>query len=82
MSTDKVKSISPLKVIVKDRGKIKGTQMIKGFTWSMQGKWHSAYVILFPLVWCDLILGMQWLGTLGSITWDCLNLTMDYNKDG
>lgn len=31
---------------------------------------------------CDLILGMQWLRTLGAITWDCLNLTIEFFKDG
>lgn len=39
-------------------------------------------VILFPLAGCDLILGMQWLRTLGPITWDCSELTMEFTMNG
>lgn len=44
----------------------------------MQGQQYSTDVILFPLVGCDLILGMEWLKTLEAIVWDCLNLTMEF----
>lgn len=56
--------------------------MIEGFTWMMQGQKYDADVILFPLAGCDLILGMLWLSTLSSITWDCLNLTTESCKGG
>lgn len=64
-----------------DGGKVKGNNMIKYFSWLMQGLEFTTYVILFPLVIYDLILGMQWLRTLGPITWDCHNLTMEFVKD-
>lgn len=70
MST-KVEEMQPLQVTVADGGKIQGTKMVKSFTWSMEGQNFSTDVILFPLMGCDLILGMQWLRTLGSITWNC-----------
>lgn len=56
--------------------------MVEGFSWLMQGQQYSTDVILFPLVGCNLILGMQWLRILGAITWDCLNLTMEFFKEG
>jgi hypothetical protein len=34
------------------------------------------YVI--PLVSCDMVLGIQWLVTLGSITWKFKDLTMEF----
>lgn len=55
-----------------------GEKMIKNFTWTMQGHKFEANVTLFPLAGCDLILGMHWLKTLGPITWDCANLTMEF----
>lgn len=43
---------------------------------------YETGVVLFPLVGCNLILGMQWLQTLGPILWDCLYLTMEFKKNG
>lgn len=63
-------------------GKVKGTQMIENFSWLMQWEHFMADVILFPLVGCDLILGMKWFITLGAITWDNLNLTMEFIREG
>lgn len=46
----------------------------------MQGHNFTIDVILFPMAGCDLILGMRWLKTLGPITWDCNDLTMEFMK--
>lgn len=81
-TTDKVKDLRHLQITIADGGRIKGTQMVENFSWSMQGQLFIADVILFRLARCDMILGMQWLGILGAITWDCLNLTMEFFKDG
>lgn len=78
LSSNLVKEMKPLQVTVADGGKVIGSKMIEGFTWAMQGYEFSTDVILFPLSGCDLILGMQWLKTLGPITWDCLKLTMEF----
>lgn len=71
----RIKAIDPLQVTVADGGKIQGSKFVENFEWTMQGHDFIAYVILFPLVGCDLILGMQWLQNLGSIMWDCSSLT-------
>lgn len=56
--------------------------MIQGITWTMEGQTFSTDVVLFPLVGCDMVLGMYWLKTLGPITWKCSNLTVEFVKDG
>ncbi|XP_026384082.1 uncharacterized protein LOC113279619 [Papaver somniferum] len=37
---------------------------------------------VLPLGGCDVVLGAQWLETLGPITWDFRHLTMDFKRDG
>lgn len=77
--SSKIEEMRPLQVTVADGGKIQGTKMIKGFMWSIEGQVFSTDVILFPLVGCDLILDMQRLKTLGSITWNCADLIMEFD---
>lgn len=55
--------------------------MVEKFPWSMQGYNFCTNAILFPLVGCDFILGMQWLKTLCAILWDCLNLTIEFSYE-
>lgn len=55
--------IMPLRVTVGNGGQVQGSQLIENFQWVIQGQQFSSDVILFPLVGCDLILGMQWLKT-------------------
>ncbi|GJT52693.1 reverse transcriptase [Tanacetum coccineum] len=42
----------------------------KGFTWVFQGVTYTADVMILPLGGCDIVLGIQWLATLGSIQWN------------
>lgn len=77
-----IKTIQPLKVTIADGEKIHGLKMIEKFTWVMQGHEFSAGVILFPLVGCDMILGMKWLRTLGTTMRDCVNLTIEFMRQG
>lgn len=37
---------------------------------------------MLPLDGCDMVLGAQWLRTLGHILWDFSNLKMEFAKDG
>lgn len=81
VSPTSVIDMQPLQVTVANGGRVQGTRMIKGFTWAMQGHQFSTDVILFPLVGCDVILGMHWLKTLGAITWDCYAIYQKWAKD-
>jgi hypothetical protein len=53
-------------------GKCKNTKVkLQGYTFVV-----DLYVL--PLAGCDIVLGIQWLRTLGPILWDFLNLTMQF----
>lgn len=48
----------------------------QGFTWRMQGVQFSTDIMVLPLGGCDMVLGIQWLCTLGDITWNFSELKM------
>lgn len=54
----------------------------KNFTWTMCGKVFQADVMLIPLGSCDIVLGVQWLSTLGAISWDFKKLLMKFILGG
>lgn len=54
----------------------------RGFTWQLQQATFTADVIVLPLVLCDLILGIQWLRSLGPILWDFDKLQMEFSCKG
>ncbi|GJZ57009.1 hypothetical protein Tco_0612503 [Tanacetum coccineum] len=39
----------------------------KGFTWKLKGETSVTDVMLLPLGGCEMVLGIQWLATLGNI---------------
>ena len=48
----------------------------------MQGSMFQGEVYLINLEIHDLILGGEWLSTLGEIKWNFNNLSMDFEMDG
>lgn len=52
------------------------------FSWKVQGYTFTTEVRTIPLDCCDLILGVQWLVTLGPILWDFSNLRMEFQFEG
>ena len=46
--------------------------------WEAQGLVQTTKFLVLPLRGCDLVLGVQWLQTLGPITWDFTALTMEF----
>ncbi|XP_042044219.1 uncharacterized protein LOC121789968 [Salvia splendens] len=50
--------------------------------WEMQGSWFQAEVYLIHLETYDLILGGEWLSTLGEITWNFNKLSMQFEICG
>ncbi|XP_042017791.1 uncharacterized protein LOC121765658 [Salvia splendens] len=49
---------------------------------SLRGTTFHTEVLLLPSGNCDMVLGVQWLETLGVIHWDFKHLTMDFTLDG
>uniref|UniRef100_A0A803N656 Uncharacterized protein n=1 Tax=Chenopodium quinoa TaxID=63459 RepID=A0A803N656_CHEQI len=74
----KVEYIPPLWIKVDDGNQMQCSQIIKGFTWKMQGADFTADVFLLPLSGSDLVLGIQWFVQVGPVLWDFSNLTMEF----
>lgn len=48
----------------------------KKFTWRMQGVQFQTDIMILPFGGCDMVLGIQWLVTLGDIMWNFSDLKM------
>lgn len=68
----------PLTVFVADGTKMISSAICKGFKWEMQGVVFQADMRILELKGCDMVLGIQWLATLGPVKWDFKNLSMDF----
>ncbi|CAL5340382.1 unnamed protein product [Camellia sinensis] len=68
----------PLPVLVADGTKLMSTAICKGFRWEMQGTEFQADMRILQLKGCDMVLGIQWLATLGPVKWDFKNLSMEF----
>lgn len=75
-------SIQPVAVDVADGNRLECTSVCKDLQWSLRGTTFHTEVLLLPLGNCDMVLGVQWLETLGVIHWDFKHLTMDFTLDG
>nr|KYP60719.1 hypothetical protein KK1_023131 [Cajanus cajan] len=78
----KIEEREPLSVAVADGSKLTISFMVKGFTWSIQQTTFTSDMLLVPLGCCDLVLGIEWLVTLGDITWNFSKLIMDFKVHG
>ncbi|GJT41734.1 retrotransposon-related protein [Tanacetum coccineum] len=72
----------PLRVDVANRSKMVSSSECKTFKWTLQGNEYEADCMLLPLGGCDMVLGIQWLSTLGDINCNFKNLTMKFNYQG
>ncbi|XP_042059320.1 uncharacterized protein LOC121803777 [Salvia splendens] len=75
-------SVTPVMVDVADGNRLECQSMCKGMQWFLRGTPFITDVLLLPLGSCDMVLGIQWLETLGVIQWDFKNLTMDFTLNG
>lgn len=48
----------------------------------IQNTSFSSDIMLLPLGCCDLVLGVEWLVTLGDISWNLDKLTMEFVTQG
>ena len=54
----------------------------RNFKWTLQGIEFESDVLHLPLGSCDLVLGVQWLSTLGTIKWNFEQLRMEFMHQG
>ncbi|GJW10088.1 gypsy/ty3 retroelement polyprotein [Tanacetum coccineum] len=77
----KFDNTTPLQVSVANGQNMMSCYECKNFQWSLQGETFTSDVMLLPLGGCEMVLGIQWLATLGDIQCNFQNrlLQFDYN---
>lgn len=65
-------------VTVADGNHISCNHVCKNFSWGMDSREFKTEVMLISLGSCDMILGIQWLSTLGPIYRDFKQLKMEF----
>ncbi|XP_056688753.1 uncharacterized protein [Spinacia oleracea] len=78
----KIETIPIQHVAVADGNHLNCQHVCKEFTWEMQGKTFKADEMLIALGGCDMVLGVQWLATLGPISWDFKELKKEFIQSG
>lgn len=74
----KLEAISLLAVTRGGGHQLEAVSICRAFTWQLQQAQFTVDVIVFPLVCCDLILGIQWLKFLDPILRDLNKLQMKF----
>ncbi|PKI68034.1 hypothetical protein CRG98_011630 [Punica granatum] len=75
-------SITPVKVSVVNGHELLCDKMCREFQWRMQGQDYRADMFLLALDSYDMVLGVQWLSTLGGIIWNFKELQMKFQVRG
>lgn len=78
----KLEKVDSLPVAAGGGTTLEAPYICRGFTWKLQHVSFTADVIVLPLVLCDLILGIQWLRSLGPVLWDFDKLQMEFSFNG
>nr|GEY44554.1 reverse transcriptase [Tanacetum cinerariifolium] len=74
----KLRKMCPLEVFVENGMVMSSKYECKDFYWEFQGVTYTTDVMILPLRGCEMVLGIQWLSTLGWIRCDFKNLVMEY----
>jgi hypothetical protein len=74
----KLEAIPPLAITGGGGHQLEAAFICRNFKWQLQQGHFTADVIVLPLGCCDLILGVQWLKSLGPILWDFDKLQMEF----
>ncbi|GJY88666.1 retrotransposable element Tf2 [Tanacetum coccineum] len=72
----------PLQVTIAGGNKMIIQYMVYDFRWSIQGYQFKTNVMLLPLGGCEMVLGIQWLSTLGNIQWNFHELVIQFVYEG
>ncbi|XP_049345420.1 uncharacterized protein LOC125809928 [Solanum verrucosum] len=75
-------AISPFAVSVADGKKIQSNYVCKKLAWKMQGVSFDSDMLVLPIGGCNMVLGIQWLITLGDIMWNFRRLKMEFTIMG
>ncbi|KAL8143460.1 LOW QUALITY PROTEIN: hypothetical protein V2J09_016492 [Rumex salicifolius] len=73
-----ISSMGITKVTVADGSSIDVVAKVEDFSWTFQDIPFHTEAMVLPLGCCDMVLGIQWLETLGPVIWDFKKLTMEF----
>ncbi|GJS94714.1 putative mitochondrial protein [Tanacetum coccineum] len=76
------KPTGPLAVTVVDGNNLVTTTECKNFQWKFDNTTFTTDVMLLPLGGCEMVLGIQWLATLGDIKCNFKELRMEFKYGG
>lgn len=74
--------IATLRVMVANGVRLSTMGICKNVQWDAQGSSFTTDFYLLPLKGCNIVLGIQWLLSLGSIIWNFSSLTMQFEHRG
>ena len=77
-----ITDIPILSVAIADGARVNFTSIVKQFSWILQNTGFTLDMLLIPLGCCDVVLGIEWLVTLGDITWNFDRLLMQFYVQG
>ncbi|XP_016544368.1 uncharacterized protein LOC107844474 [Capsicum annuum] len=69
-------------ISVADGRKVQTTSVCKDLTWLLQDTLFSSDFLILPLGNIDIVLGVQWLTTLGRILFDFQNKSIEFRYQG
>ncbi|GJY93175.1 reverse transcriptase [Tanacetum coccineum] len=77
-----LKNTCPLAVTIGGGRQLISNSECKGFEWQLQGETFAVDMMILPLGGCEMVLGIQWLSTLGDIkcNFKLLRMEFNYNK--
>lgn len=78
----KLKETTAFVVAVADGNSVFCNYVCEGFSWRMQGLDSVADILILPLDGCNVVLGIEWLITLGDIKWNFRELKMEFLLHG
>lgn len=74
--------ITPVLVAIANGEKLVCREVCQNLRWEIQGHEFMSDVFLLRLGGCDMVLGVEWLATLGDIVWNFQELTMKFSHKG
>nr|DAD28974.1 TPA_asm: hypothetical protein HUJ06_030442 [Nelumbo nucifera] len=77
----RLEAMKPMAVAV-DGNRVFAIAICRQFTWQLHSTTYAADCMVLPLGFCNVVLGIQWLSTLGPILWDFQQLMMEFKVEG
>ncbi|KAJ1396383.1 Retrotransposon gag domain [Sesbania bispinosa] len=78
----RIEDLDPINATVADGYKLPISSIVRNFTWQLQNSIFTSDIMLIPLGGYDLVLGIEWLVTLGDIVWNFEKLQMEFKING